>query len=76
MLTATVRGQQLQLRTPLIVADSINYITARFAFDKDWEGRSITAYFVQGDTVIPAVLRDNEITAEQDIKGYLPLRAR
>lgn len=67
MLTATVRGQQLQLRTPLIVADSINYITARFAFDSDWEGRSITAFFVQGNTVIPAALNGNEITAEQGI---------
>ena len=67
MLTATVRGQQLQLRTPLIVADSINYITARFAFDKDWDGRNITAFFVQKDTVISALVQNNEITAEQGI---------
>ena len=67
MLTITVRGQQLQLRTPLIVADSINYITARFAFDKDWDGRSITAFFVQKNTVITAILQNNEITAEQGI---------
>ena len=67
MLTATVRGQQLQLRTPLIVADSINYITARFAFDKDWDGRSITAFFVQKNTVITALVQNNEITAEQGI---------
>lgn len=67
MLTATVRGQQLQLRTPLIVADSINYITARFAFDKDWDGRSITAFFVQKKTVITALVQNNEITAEQGI---------
>ena len=67
MLTATIRGQQLQLRTPLIVADSINYITARFAFDKDWDGRSITAFFVQKNTVITALVQNNEITAEQGI---------
>lgn len=67
MLTATVRGQQLQLRTPLIVADSINYITARFAFDSDWDGRSITAFFVQKNTVISALVQNNEITAEQGI---------
>ena len=67
MLTATVRGQQLQLRTPLIVADSINYITARFAFDKDWDGRSITAFFVQKNTVITALVQNNEITAAQGI---------
>ncbi len=67
MLTATVRGQQLQLRTPLIVADSINYITARLAFDKDWDGRNITAFFVQKNTVISALVQNNEITAEQGI---------
>ena len=67
MLTATVRGQQLQLRTPLIVADSINYITARFAFDKDWEGRAVTAFFTQGDKAISAAVTNNEITAEQGI---------
>lgn len=67
MLTATIRGQQLQLRTPLIVADSINYITARFAFDKDWEGRAVTAFFTQGDKAISAAVVNNEITAEQGI---------
>ena len=67
MLTATIRGQQLQLRTPLIVADSINYITARFAFDKDWEGRAVTAFFTQGDKAISAAVTNNEITAEQGI---------
>lgn len=44
MLTGIIRGQRLILRTPLVVADSINYLTAKFAFDADWKGRVITAY--------------------------------
>lgn len=67
MLTATVRGQRMQLRTPLVVADSINYITARFAFDKDWDGRIITAFFVHENTVISAIVQNNEIVANQGI---------
>lgn len=67
MLTATVKGQQLQLRTPLIVADSINYITAKFTFDEDWEGRAVTAFFTQGNNTISAAVVNNEITAEQGI---------
>lgn len=67
MLTATVKGQQLQLRTPLIVADSINYITAKFTFDEDWEGRAVTAFFTQGDKTISAAVVNDEITAEQGI---------
>lgn len=67
MLTAIVKGQQLQLRTPLIVADSINYITAKFTFDEDWEGRAVTAFFTQGDKTISAAVVNDEITAEQGI---------
>lgn len=67
MLTGIIRGQRLMLRTPLVVADSINYLTAKFAFDADWKGRVITAYFVCGDKTITAELASGEITAEQGI---------
>lgn len=67
MLTGIIRGQRLMLRTPIVVADSINYLTAKFAFDADWKGRVITAYFVCGDKTITAELASGEITAEQGI---------
>lgn len=67
MLTGIIRGQRLMLRTPLVVADSINYLTAKFAFDADWKGRVITAYFVCGDKTITAELTSGEITAAQGI---------
>ena len=67
MLTGIIRGQRLMLRTPLVVADSINYLTAKFTFDPDWAGRAITAYFVCGDKTITAELTSGEITAEQGI---------
>lgn len=44
MLTGIIRGQRLMLRTPIVVADSINYLTAKFTFDPDWTGRTVTAY--------------------------------
>ena len=67
MLTGIIRGQRLMLRTPLVVADSINYLTAKFTFDADWNGRVITAYFVCGDKTITAELAGGEITAAQGI---------
>lgn len=67
MLTGIIRGQRLMLRTPIVVADSINYMTAKFTFDPDWTGRAITAYFVCGDKAITAELTDGEITAAQGI---------
>lgn len=67
MLTGIIRGQRLMLRTPIVVADSINYLTAKFAFDADWKGRVITAYFVCGDKTITAELASGEITAAQGI---------
>ena len=67
MLTGIIRGQRLVLRTPIVVADSINYLTAKFTFDPDWTGRTVTAYFVCGDKAITAELTDGEITAAQGI---------
>lgn len=67
MLTGIIRGQRLMLRTPIVVADSINYLTAKFAFDADWKGRVITAYFVCGNKAITAELTDGEITAAQGV---------
>ena len=67
MRTGIIRGQRLMLRTPIVVADSINYLTAKFTFDPDWTGRTVTAYFVCGDKAITAELTDGEITAAQGI---------
>ena len=67
MLTGIIRGQRFMLRTPIVVADSINYLTAKFTFDPDWTGRTVTAYFVCGDKAITAELTDGEITAAQGI---------
>lgn len=67
MLTGIIRGQRLMLRTPIVVADSINYLTAKFTFDPDWAGRTITAYFVCGNKAITAELAGGEITAAQGV---------
>ena len=70
MLTGIIRGQRLMLRTPIVVADSINYLTAKFAFDADWKGRVITAYFVCGDKTITAELTSGEITGSAGNKPH------
>lgn len=67
MLIGTIRAQRLLLRTPLIVADSINYLTAKFTFDADWAGCAVTAYFTCGSAAISAALTEGEITAQQGI---------
>ena len=41
MITGTVKGQSLRLSAPVIAADTINYLTARFLFSEEWDGLMI-----------------------------------
>lgn len=39
MITGLIRRQELMLSSPVIVADTIDYLTARFTFlTSDWDG--------------------------------------
>lgn len=60
-----VMGQALVASAPLIVSDTINYLTARFHFKSpDWKGLTKWAHFKQGDTVHDVQLVDDGIPAE------------
>ena len=62
MITGFIKGQQLNISAPLIVADTIDYLTADFHFQtSDWQGTTKWAHFSQGDTVYDIKLADDKI---------------
>lgn len=73
MMEFYVSGQSLKLFTPVLAADSLNYMTAKVNFaDEDWEGYSKWLHFRQGEglgaTVYDMQLdADNEISAQQKL---------
>ena len=69
MLDFYVSGQSLKVYTPVLAADSLNYLTARVSFSADWTGCSKWLHFRQGEgldaTVYDLALDENdEITAD------------
>lgn len=67
MITGYVRRQALAVSAPVLVADTIDYLTARFVFmTGDWDGLEVWAHFRQGDTAYDFRLdEDGEITSDQ-----------
>lgn len=57
------------MSAPVLVADTIDYLTARFVFmTGDWDGLEVWAHFRQGDTAYDFRLdEDGEITADQHL---------
>jgi len=73
MIEFYVSAQSLKFYTPVIAADSLNYLTARVNFsDEDWEGYSKWLHFRRGEG-LDAIVFDmqlddnNEIRAEQKL---------
>lgn len=64
MINFYVSGQELKYFSPVIAADSINYLTAKVHFTTpDWEGYAPWLHFRKGDTVYDLALDENhEIT--------------
>lgn len=73
MIEFYVSGQTLKFFTPVIAADSLNYLTAKVNFaDEQWDGYSKWLHFRQdedlgADTYDLQLNEDNEITAEQKL---------
>lgn len=65
MLTLTVTGQALKVTTPVIAADTINYLTAQFAFTHDWDGLIKIARF-SNDENSAEVQLTNDCIREED----------
>ena len=66
MMEFFVTGQSLKLYTPVIAADTLQYLTAKVSFtDGEWDGASKWLHFRQGETVYDLALDENdEIPAE------------
>ena len=69
MMEFYVSGQSLKFFTPVIAADSLNYLTARVNFTDDhWDGCSKWLHFRRGEELYDLQLDANdEITAEQKL---------
>ncbi len=65
MIKGTVVGQKLTLQKPLIVSDTINYLTALFEFETEgWEGLEKWAHFRKGKLLYDIKLKEDRIPAE------------
>lgn len=62
MITGFIKGQKLNISAPLIVSDTIDYLTAEFHFQtSDWNGLTKWAHFSQGETVYDIKLESDKI---------------
>lgn len=69
MIEFFVSGQSLKFFTPVVAADSLNYLTAKVNFNEEWYGYSKWLHFRQGEdlsaTVYDISLDENdEVTAD------------
>ena len=64
MIDFYVTDQTIRFASPVIAANSRDYLTARFHFSgEDWEGCSKWAHFRQGETVYDLNLENDEISS-------------
>ena len=62
MIRCSVQGQELIVGSPVIAADSINYLTAEFIFrTSDWDGLTKIAHFSNGEKSADIELIDDRI---------------
>lgn len=68
MIIGYVRGQELKVKSPLIAADSIDYLTAQFVFHtKDWDGCRKFTHWKCGETNHTIELENDRIDEEQHL---------
>lgn len=71
MIAGFIRGQTLRLSVPLIVADTIDYLTAKFLFQSsDWDGLEKWAHFAKGDAAYDVPLTDDQITEDAHLNLF------
>lgn len=62
MITGYIRGQNLEIRSPLVAADTIDYLTAQFVFQtKDWDGCRKFAHWTCGAETYSVELDNDRI---------------
>ena len=68
MIQFLITGQQLNIVTPIVVADSHNYQTATGTFKGDeWENCTKWAHFILDDTTYDIPFHSDKITADQSL---------
>ena len=68
MITGFVRGQDLTVRSPLIAADSIDYLTAQFVFQtSDWDGCRKFSHWKCGESNYTIGLENDRIEEEKHL---------
>lgn len=67
MIFGSVNGQKLMLRGGHVVADTIDYLTARFNFNADWNGLTKWAHFAKNGVVYDIPLTDDCIRKEDHL---------
>lgn len=68
MIEFYVTGQNLRFYSPVIAADSLNYLTAKVNFSEEWDEYTHWLHFSQNDTVYDIELNeDDEITADDSL---------
>lgn len=68
MITGIITGQDLRLGVPIIAADTLNYLMAKFVFKTDaWEGLIKIAHFSNGEDSADIELTDDAIIAEDGL---------
>jgi hypothetical protein len=67
MIVGTIKGQELFLTSPMIVADTINYLEARFAFSADWSAAEKWAHFESEGVVYDIRLTNDKILKENHL---------
>ena len=68
MIDFYVTGQSIRYASPVIAANSLDFLQARFHFSGDtWNGYSKWAHFRQGETVFDLNLVDDEIKKEMHL---------
>ena len=72
MIGGLIRGQSLRLSSPMIVADTIDYLTAQFVFQTgDWDGAVKYSHWKCGDITYDIPLENDRI----DESAHLNLSA-
>lgn len=67
MINFFVSGQRIRYYTPVIAADTLNYLTAHFSFtDSEWDEYTKWAHFRNGDTVYDIELNEDDEIDEND----------
>lgn len=67
MIELYVAGQSMKMFTPVIAADSLNYLTAKVYFvGEEWTGYTRWAHFRKGETVYDVSLDENDMVTEAD----------